>query len=124
MLKETHYHVVSPDGETVLLLDYASGRDLVRNAGWSWAKDTAKISEIAKTEATKNAFVNGNNPKEIDVDAIQKLYDNEGDWLEVMAKEDLVTEAKNRGIEVDKRWGRDRLITEIRKTIDSGADDE
>ena len=125
MIKETHYHVVSPDGETVLFLEYANARDMVRNCGWSWAKGTEKVAEIAKAEATKNAFVNGNDPrKAIDVDEIQKLYDNEGDWLEVMAKEDLTVEAKKRGIEVDKRWGRDRLITETRKTIDSGADDE
>lgn len=124
MLKEANYHVVSPDGQTVLFLDHASARDLVKNAGWTWAKDKTVIDKVSKAEAEGSAFVNGNDPKKLDVDAIQAMYDNEGDWLDTLSKDELVAEAKNRGIDVDKRWGRDRLITEIRKTIDSGAEDE
>lgn len=125
MNKEAMYDIVSPDGQTVLKVDFASARDLVKNMGWAYAKGAEVVTKVAQADADSNAYVNGNDPrKTYDVDAIQAMYDGEGDWLTTLSKDELVKEATNRAINVDKRWGRERLIEEIRKSIEAVDEDD
>lgn len=115
ILPSRKFRVKSPSG-AVHSLSWSNARDLVRNAGYVFVNDEKAVIKDAQDEAKMNAFIEGNDPSKIDVDALTKAYSEASGTvvLDDMTREELLAYAEANKIDVDKRKGSDKLLADIK----------
>lgn len=121
------YRVKSPNGE-VHSMGWHNARDLVANAGFTWSKDEKEVLKEAQAEAAQASFVEGNDPTTVDVEALQKKYAVESapKTVDEMTRDELVAHAEANDVEIDKRWGNEKLKEAIKaaQQIEAGNEAE